>query len=106
MGSTLGARDGLSLGSTVDEGEEGAEDGNGVNVPPGGAAEALVEGAVDGEEHAVSTTSNASRIGTRLGERIGLVGVVADVRCLHGRERAVVEQARLAAQELELGAET
>ena len=81
-----GEPDGLSLGSV---------DGD------GGAT--LDEGVAAGVEHAARATSTTSRIGPRGKGPIGLVGMEADVGSLDGRQRAVTEQARLLAQELELG---
>ena len=95
----VGEPEGLSLGSA-----DG--DGDGVKVPPGGVdGELLGEKVEAGVEQAAVTTSTTRKTGTRAKRRIGLVGVEADVGCLYRWERAVTEQARLPAQDLELGSQ-
>ena len=99
---------GVSLGGDEVPGEPGglplgSIDGDGGATLDEGVAAGLDEGVAAGVEHAARPTSTTSRIGTCGKRRIGLVGMEADVGSLHGRQRAVTEQARLLAQELELG---
>ena len=80
-------------------------DGAGENVPPPGRPIVGVDvGVAAGLAQAETASSSARRLGSRT-ERIGLVGVVAEVRRLHRWHGAVVQEACLALEEVELGTE-
>ena len=95
-GSELGS--GVVSGTTV-------SDGAGENVPPPGSPIVGVDVGVDaGAAQAETASSIARRLGSRA-RRIGLVRMEADVRRLHRGQGAVVKEACLALEKVELGTE-
>ncbi len=96
-GCPLGDRSGPPSADALGAGVDDMAGGTLTEAPAeaDGVGELEGDGETAGLEHAASATSSARHAAARLGWRIGLVAVIAEIAGRHRRHGTVIEETRL-----------